>query len=131
MTSPSLNSTVRIPPELMPPDEQCMEWFDIWEALKLAKEWLSIRRYLYGPQDQRVAGLQLNSIRARCPHLTTLVLDYHLGVTSHFLICRSCYTNNAIGKRPGWAQPYQRGVRIGSFPESAKAQNICLDLQSR
>ena len=27
-----------------------------WEALNLAKESLSIRRYLYGPQDQRVAA---------------------------------------------------------------------------
>ena len=30
MTSPSSNSTVRIPPELMPPDEQCMEYFHIF-----------------------------------------------------------------------------------------------------
>ena len=30
MTSPNSTSTVRIPPELMPPDEQCMEWFNIF-----------------------------------------------------------------------------------------------------
>ena len=39
--------------------------------------------------QKRVDSAQLNSIRARCPRLTTLVLDYQPGVSSHFLISRS------------------------------------------
>ena len=40
--------------------------------------------------QKRVDGAQLNSIRVMCPHLTTLVLDYHPGVCFHYWVCRSC-----------------------------------------
>ena len=47
--------------------------------------------------QKRINSAQLSSIQAMCPHLTTLVLDYHPGVCFHYWICRSCYgTNKAI-----------------------------------
>ena len=38
--------------------------------------------------QKRVNRAQLNSIRALCPHLSTLVLDYHPRVCSQYCICR-------------------------------------------